>query len=191
MLSTSPRKPRSGASGSSAGAGHRTRADEAAVLAVQPDRASAVPVDERSQLLVEFAQRHLDDVERALVGDAVAAIALVSQAHLLHQLVDAPAAAVHDDGLHADQAQQRDVAREARLQRRIGHRVAAEADHQRLAVERAQVGKRFGEDAGFLGGVHGATRGFLPRLTLSPSPGCNVQNDSDDSIVRPPTVRNV
>jgi len=29
-----------------------------------------------------------------------------------------------------------------------------------------------------------------PRLTLSPSSGSNVQNESDDSIVKPPTVRN-
>ena len=75
MLSTSPTNPRSGASGSSAGTRHRARVDEAPVLAVEPDRASAVLVDERRELLVELAQRHLDDVERALVGDAHAAVA--------------------------------------------------------------------------------------------------------------------
>ena len=71
----------------------------------------------------------------------------LANAHLLHQLVDAPAAAVHDDGLHADEAQQRDVAREAGLERGVGHRIAAEADHQRLARERADVGQRLGERA--------------------------------------------
>src|SRR3982074_2672478 len=36
-----------------------------------------------------------------------------------------------------------------------------------------------------------AASGCLPRLTLSPSSGRSVQNESDDSIVKPPTVRNV
>ena len=79
-------------------------------------------------------------------------------AELARQLVDAPAAAVHDDRFHSDQAQQRDVARESRLERRIGHRIAAEADHQRLAVVGANVGQRLGEDAGFGIGGHGDRR---------------------------------
>jgi hypothetical protein len=39
--------------------------------------------------------------------------------------------------------------------------------------------------------AHYAASGRLPRLTLSPSPGRSVQNESDDNIVKPPTVRNV
>ena len=34
--------------------------DEAAVLAVEPDRAAAVPVDEPDELLVELVERHFD-----------------------------------------------------------------------------------------------------------------------------------
>ena len=75
--------------------------------------------------------------------------------HPARQLVDAPAAAVHDDRLHSDQAQERDVAREAGLERRIGHRVAAKADHQRFAVIGADVRQRLGENLGLVRGRHG------------------------------------
>ena len=36
-----------------------------------------------------------------------------------------------------------------------------------------------------------AASGTLPRLTLSPSPGRSDQNDSDDSMVSPPSVSKV
>ncbi len=77
------------------------------------------------------------------------------------QCVDPPAAAVDDDGLHADQAQQCDVARESGGQRGVGHRAAAEPDHQCRRVVGPDVRERLGEDAGLLrsgnaGGGHGA-----------------------------------
>ena len=59
--------------------------------------------------------------------------------HLPHELVNVPAATVHDDGLHAHEAKERDVARKACLERRIGHRAAAETNHQRLAMKGANV----------------------------------------------------
>ncbi len=89
-------------------------------------------------------------------------------AELARQLVDAPPAAVHDYRFHADQSQQRDIAREASLERRIGHRVAAEPDHQRLAVVGADVGQRLGEDAGFGVGGHRVRARLSRRL---PWPG--------------------
>src|SRR5207248_4151359 len=61
----------------------------------------------------------------------------------------APAATVNHDRLHANEPQQRDVARESGLENGIGHRVTAEANHQRLAVVGADVRQRFGEDACF------------------------------------------
>ena len=131
---------------------HRARLDEAAILAIDPHRAASVTVDQRRQFLIELGQRHLDHRQRARVSDAMAAVSLRLHAHLLEQLVDAPTAAMHDDGLHADEPQQRDVAGEAVLELRIAHRLATESDHQRLAVEGAQVGQRFGENAGFLSG---------------------------------------
>ena len=151
MLSTSPTKPRSVGSRVERPA---PRADEAAVLAVESDRAAAVLVDQSCQLLVEFAEGHFDDGERALVGHARTAMATAFDAHLLHQFVDAPAAAMDHDGFHSDQPQQRHVARETRLERRVGHRLAAEAHDQRLAVIRADVRQRFGEDPAFVDACH-------------------------------------
>ena len=131
-----------------------TRADEAPILSVQAHRAAALAIDEGDQLLVELAQRHFHERHRALVGDAMPAIASRFVTHLAHQLVDAPAAAVHDDHFHPDEAKQRNIAREAGLELRLGHRLSAEAHDDRLAVERAQVGKRFREDAAFVEGRH-------------------------------------
>jgi len=39
--------------------------------------------------------------------------------------------------------------------------------------------------------AHYAAAACFPRLTLTPSSGRSVQNESEDSIVNPPTVRNV
>ena len=71
-------------------------------------------------------------------------------AHRLQQIVDPPSAAVHDDRIHADEPQQRDVAREALLQHGIRHRAAAEADDERRRVERPDERQRLGEDPGLL-----------------------------------------
>jgi len=128
------------------------RADEPAVLSVDPHGAPAVLVDEAGQFLVQFVERHFDDGQRAGVGDAQALLPVRRQAHRREQFVDAPAAAVHDDRLHADQTQERHVAREHGLQGGVGHRPAAEADDDRLAVVGAKVGQRFGERAGGGGG---------------------------------------
>ena len=73
-----------------------------------------------------------------------------ADAHRLQQIVDPPSAAVHDDRIHADEPQQRDVAREALLQHGIRHRAAAEADDERRRVERPDERQRLGEDPGLL-----------------------------------------
>ena len=49
-------------------------------------------------------------------------------------------------GIHADELQHHDVAREARLERGLGHRVAAVLDDDGLVVEALDVGQRLGED---------------------------------------------
>jgi hypothetical protein len=54
---------------------------------------------------------------------------------LREHLLDLRAAAVHDHRIHADQLEQHHVAREARLQRVVGHGVAAVLHDDRLAVE--------------------------------------------------------
>src|SRR5436309_501817 len=114
-----------------------TRGSISLPMTPSSNRASAMLIDECRQFLIELAQRHFDDRQCALVGDAQSAITLPLESHLPHELVDVPTAAVHDDRLHADEPKQRDVARETGLERRIGHRATAEADHDRLAVERS------------------------------------------------------
>ena len=81
-----------------------------------------------------------------LVGHAHALAELALDAHLLQQVADLRPAAVHDHGIHADELQHHHVAREARLERRLGHRIAAVLDDDGLVVEAPDVRKRFGED---------------------------------------------
>jgi hypothetical protein len=162
MPATSPTKPDVDA----VARAMRHRADEAAVLPVDAHRAPAVPVDQPGQLLVDLVERHLDDGERLRVGHAHAVVAARRHSHRREQLVDAPAAAVHDDRLHADQPQQRHVAREVLLERRVGHRASAEAHDDRLAVVGAQVRERLGERVGDGGGV-GHVR-MVPNVGAAP-----------------------
>ena len=124
----------------------------------QADRLSALLVDEPHDLLVELAQHHLDDVHHALVGDAHALPEFALDPHLRQQVADLRASAVHDDRIHADELQHDDVAREARLEVRLGHRVAAVLDDDRPVVETANVGQRLGQDLRLDGGVDGIDR---------------------------------
>jgi hypothetical protein len=154
MLSTSQTKIGRGKVAVVGRQAHAARVNESAILPVEPDRPAAMTIDEAGDLLVQLPERHFDDRQRSLVGDAQAAMAPGLDAELACQLVDAPAAAVHDHRFHADQAKQRDVASEAGLERRIDHRIPAQADHQRLAVVGANVGQRLGENPGFGVGGH-------------------------------------
>jgi hypothetical protein len=122
------------------------RARERAVLAGQPDRLSTLLVDEPDDLLVELAQHHLHHVHHLLVGHAHALAELALDAHLRQQVADLRAAAVHDHRIHADELQHDDVAREAGLQRRLGHRVAAVFHDDRIVVKLLDVRQRLGED---------------------------------------------
>jgi hypothetical protein len=64
------------------------------------------------------------------------------------KIVDLRAAAVHDHGIHPDQLEQHDVARERLFQLLVGHGVAAVLDDDRPAVETLDVRQRVGQDAG-------------------------------------------
>ncbi len=67
---------------------------------------------------------------------------------------DLRTAAVHDDGLEAGEAQERDVLGEGALEGVVGHRVAAVLHHHDLPVVALQPGQRGGEYGG-LGGLDG------------------------------------
>jgi hypothetical protein len=59
---------------------------------------------------------------------------------------------VHHDRVHADQLEQHDIAREAVLQRRVGHRVAAVFDDDGFFEKSFDLGQRFGQGLCLLGG---------------------------------------
>ena len=95
---------------------HLAGVDEGAVLSCEADRLAAVLVDEPDDFLVELAQHHFDDVHDALVGDAHSLAEFALDAHLLQEVADLRAAAVHDDGIHPDELQHDDVAGESGLE---------------------------------------------------------------------------
>ena len=89
------------------------RPDQVAVLAGQADREAAGVIDRRDDLLVDRAgQHHLDDVDGLLVGDAQAVDELALDLQPIEHAADLRPAAVHDDRIDADLAQQHDVAGE-------------------------------------------------------------------------------
>ena len=93
--------------------------EEAGVLAGQPDGEGAVLVDQADELALHLAdQHHPDDVHRLGRGDPQAAAELRLDAEPLEHGGDLRAAAVHDDGLEAGEAQERDVLGERLLEGR-------------------------------------------------------------------------
>jgi hypothetical protein len=132
--------------------------NEASVLAADAHRLAAMLVDEAHELLIALAEHHLHDVHCRFVGDAYAAMQARLHAHLLQQQIDAPSSTVHDNRIHADETQQRDVAGETILQHRIGHRLAAEPHDQRLCVITTNERQRFSQDPGFLPGGNDGMR---------------------------------
>ena len=155
MLSTSPMKPRSGASGSSPGAANGQ------AWMKRPSWPSSPTARPPCRLMSEVSSwlSSLSAISTTVnVRSSVmrwprwrfgSRPILRISASMRHP---PPCTTIE---LHADEAKQCNVASEPRLERRIRHRPTTEADDDRLAVKRAKVGKRFGENAGFLGGSHG------------------------------------
>ena len=140
-------------------------ADQPGVLAADPDGVVAVQVDRRHQLRVDLAdQHHAGDVDGLGVGDAQAVAELGGLAQPLHQRADLRAAAVDDDGAHADEAHQHDVLGEqveGVVLGRAGEGVAAVLDDDRLAGEAPDVRQRLDQD---VRDVHGVPRPRRPVL---------------------------
>src|SRR5699024_1008827 len=114
------------------------RRDQAAVLAGQAYRASAVAVDEVDDLLVDQAtEHHFHHVHGFVVGDAHAAHEPCFLAQPREQLANLRAAAVHHHRIEADQFHERDVACKTGLERRVGHRIAAVLDDHGGTTETA------------------------------------------------------
>ena len=122
------------------------RPEQQPVVAAQPDGRLAVAVDQQHDVLVDLAdEHHLGDLDRLRVGHAQAVDELDRQVEPLHVAGDLRAAAVDDHRVHADVLEQHDVAREVLLQRGVDHRRAAVLDHDRAAVELADVRERLEE----------------------------------------------
>ena len=117
--------------------------DQAGVLAADPDGVVAVQVDRRDQLRVDLSdEHHAGDVDGLGIGDPQAVAELGGLAEALHQGADLRAAAMDDDGTHADESHQHDVLGE-QLEGVVlggaGEGVAAVLDDDRLAGEPADV----------------------------------------------------
>ena len=133
--------------------------DEPGVLAGQPDGVGAVPVEGGDDLAVHLADEgHADDVDGVGVGDAQPVDELGLLAEAAHELADLGAAAVHDDGVHADEAHEDDVLGEELGEAGLLHGVAAVLDDDGAAGELADVRERLGEDGGLRRGVEDACR---------------------------------
>ena len=145
----------------------RDGADQPGVLAADADGVVAVQVDRRHELGVDLAdQHHAGDVDGLGVGDPQAVTELGGLAQPFHQRADLRAAAVDDDGAHADEAHQHDVLGEqveGVVLGRSGEGVAAVLDDDRLAGEAPDVRQRLDED------VSDGGHGLLPPECWRPS----------------------
>ena len=131
--------------------------DETAVLAGEADGVRAVTVQGGDDVTVDVAdQGHADDVDGLGVGDAQPLDELGFFAEAPHEVGDLGAAAVHDDGVHADEAHEDDVLGEEVGEAGLFHRVAAVLDHDGGAGELADVREGLGENGRLRGGVEGA-----------------------------------
>ena len=123
-----------------------TRLEQAAVLAGQADGVRAVGVEQPDELARDLAgEHHPHDVHRLGRGDAQAAAELRLDAEPVEHRVDLRAAAVHDDRLQADLAQEHHVLRERALEVLVDHGVAAVLHDDERARELLQPRQRLDE----------------------------------------------
>ena len=126
--------------------GPRLGRHQPAVLAGQADRERAVVVDQPDHVAVDLThEHHPDDLHRLRGGDPQPGAELGRDAEPLEVRGDLRAAAVHDDRLEPDVAEEDHVLGEGALQRRVGHRVPAVLEHDDGAVEALQPGQRLDE----------------------------------------------
>ena len=101
-------------------------------------------VESLHQLLVHFAHQHgAHEVHGLGRGDALTVLELHGKLQEIHGLGDGLAAAMHDDGIHADDLQQHDVVHHVGAQLLVHHGRAAVLDDDGLAGDVLDPGKRF------------------------------------------------
>src|SRR5262249_33681347 len=107
---------------------------------VLPDGPPAQPADLRLDAGVDLFQQDADDdVERVVVGVAAALALTRFQAGLGHGAVDRLAAAVDQDGPHADRLHEDDILQRGPQRLGVFHGAAAEFDDRQLVAETANV----------------------------------------------------
>ena len=131
--------------------------DDARVGAADAHGEVAVLVESLHQLLVHFAHQHgAHEVHGLGRGDALTVLELHGKLQEIHGLGDGLAAAVHDDGIHADDLQQHDVVHDVGAQLLVDHGRAAVLDDDGLTGDVLDPGK--GLDEHFRGLVRYAFR---------------------------------
>ena len=129
-------------------------AEEARVLAREPDGQRAVVVEETDELAAHLSDEdHPDDVHGLRRRHAQAAAELALDAEAPEHGPDLRAAAVDDDRPQPGVPEEGDVLGEGRLERLVGHRVAAVLDDDERAVEALQPRQRLDEGGGLGLGV--------------------------------------
>ena len=113
--------------------------------------------------LISFKQHADDDGERGVVGVAAAQHLARLQAGLGHGPVDRLAAAVDQDGPHADRLHEDDVLQRGLERLGVLHGAAAELDDRQPIAELADVAERLDQHVRFANGiVHTASHEPLP-----------------------------
>lgn len=116
--------------------------NQIAVHAAQPDGLAALALQKAHKALAELArQHHLHDVGGFLVGHPQTIHKLALLADPLEHLADFRPAAMYQHHLHADQAQQHQVAHDGLFQFFVHHGVAAVFHHQNFTGVFLNVGQ--------------------------------------------------
>ena len=103
-----------------------------------------VVVDCRHQLLVNLAAQHLaHDIHGRRRGHALTVLKLDGHIVMAQRLVDGFTTAMHDDGAHADNLEQNDVAHHVATQLLVYHGGPAILDNDRLAGQVFNPRQRF------------------------------------------------
>jgi hypothetical protein len=136
--------------------------EQVGVLARQPDRERAVPVDQADDVLVDLAvEHHADHVDGLFRRDPKARGEPRGDPEPLQVVGDLRAAAVHDHRADPGVPQEHQILREPGAQLLGGHRVTAVLDHHGLAAEPVKPGQRL-DQGGRLRGRRRPPRGVLP-----------------------------
>src|SRR5208282_4919718 len=129
------------------GASHLPCLDQSAILAAEPDRAAALGIDRRDELLVDRpGENHLDDLHRLAVGNPQPVDEAALDPAPLQHLADLRPDSVDDDRIDAGLLQQHDVARAPIAGCRIAHRVAAVLEARRAPGISAHIRQRLCQD---------------------------------------------